>query len=127
MLHTDDCAREVSADFCIPHDTRLMVSSGYLKEIACALLEGRFTQATHAQHGFGRIEATKSQLVEMFAYNKYKMHEIEALADDAITTVYRWGKYVDFVSGPLIPNTAAIKSFKIVKVCVHHLYLILLC
>lgn len=52
----------------------------------------------------------------MFAYNKYKMHEIEKMDDDVMTAVYRWGKYVDIADGPLICNTSAIKAFKIVKV-----------
>ncbi|GAD98456.1 threonine--tRNA ligase [Paecilomyces variotii No. 5] len=63
---------------------------------------------------FERLEVKKEDLLEMFTYNKYKLHVINAM-NDATGVVYRCGEYIDLCEGPLIHNTGKVKAFELVK------------
>lgn len=66
---------------------------------------------------FERATLSKEQLLEMFAYNKYKQHIIkDKIPDGTSTTVYRCGPLIDLCRGPHIPHTGRIKAFAIMKV-----------
>lgn len=64
---------------------------------------------------FERLEVKRTDLLELFAYNKYKLHVIKALNDDTTAVVYRCGEYIDLCEGPLIHNTGKVKAFELVK------------
>ncbi|KAM0755040.1 tars protein [Meredithblackwellia eburnea MCA 4105] len=65
---------------------------------------------------FERLVLTKEQLLEMFAYNPFKVHIIkDKIPDGTSTTVYRCGPMIDLCLGPHIPNTGRIKSLSILK------------
>lgn len=65
---------------------------------------------------FVRLEMTKEELLQMFAYNKYKVQFIsDKVPDGTSTTVYRCGPLIDLCRGPHIIDTGKIKAFKILK------------
>lgn len=65
---------------------------------------------------FERIEVSKSDLMELFSYNKLKMQIIEQKITDDRATIYRCGSLVDLCAGPHIRNTGRIKAFRITNV-----------
>lgn len=80
------------------------------------LLEGLASKIIKEKQKFERLEMSKQDLLEMFAYNPYKVHFIkEKIADGERSTVYRCGPLIDLCLGPHIANTGKIKSFKITK------------
>ena len=81
-------------------------------------LEKVAEKAIKDKQPFERATLTKDQLLEMFAYNKYKQHIIkDKIADGTSTTVYRCGPLIDLCRGPHVPHTGRIKAFQIMKVC----------
>ncbi|WPG98128.1 Hypothetical protein R9X50_00091400 [Acrodontium crateriforme] len=73
-------------------------------------------KAIKEKQPFERLTLTKDELLEMFAYNKYKQHIIkDKIADGTSTTVYRCGPLIDLCRGPHVPNTGRIKAFEIMK------------
>ncbi|KZV99984.1 threonyl-tRNA synthetase [Exidia glandulosa HHB12029] len=79
-------------------------------------LETLSKNAVKEKQRFERLVMTKEQLLEMFAYNKYKLHFINTkVPDGTSTTVYRCGPMIDLCIGPHIPHTGKIKSFMITK------------
>eukprot|EP00727_Mastigamoeba_balamuthi_P004518 m51a1_g14064 putative threonine--trna mitochondrial-like (689) ;mRNA; f:1226813-1229365 len=65
---------------------------------------------------FQRIEVTREEARELFAYNKHKMTLVEKVPEGERITVYRCGPLVDLCRGPHVSNTAAIKAFKVTSV-----------
>lgn len=79
-------------------------------------LEKIANKAIKEKQKFERLEMTKDQLLQMFAYNKYKQHIIQdKIPDGSKTTVYRNGPLIDLCRGPHVPHTGRIKAFKIMK------------
>lgn len=73
-------------------------------------------KAIKEKQPFERLELSKEDLLEMFAYNKYKQHIIkDKIPDGTSTTVYRCGPLIDLCRGPHVPNTGRIKAFEIMK------------
>ena len=73
-------------------------------------------QAVKEKQKFERLQMSKKDLLEMFAYNKYKVHFIQnKIPDGESTTVYRCGPLIDLCLGPHIPHTGKIKSMAILK------------
>lgn len=73
-------------------------------------------KAIKEKQPFERVTLTKAELLEMFAYNKYKQHIInDKIADGTSTTVYRCGPLIDLCRGPHVPHTGRIKAFDIMK------------
>ncbi|KAK3677389.1 threonyl-tRNA synthetase [Recurvomyces mirabilis] len=73
-------------------------------------------KAIKEKQPFERLEISKEDLLEMFAYNKYKQHIIkDKIADGTSTTVYRCGPLIDLCRGPHVPNTGRIKAFEVMK------------
>ncbi|KAF8579070.1 tars protein [Ramaria rubella] len=65
---------------------------------------------------FERLSLPKETLLEMFRYNKYKVHIIQSkIPDGTSTTVYRCGPMVDLCLGPHVPHTGRIKAFSVLK------------
>lgn len=80
------------------------------------LLNKRILQAAQEKRSFDRLEVSKENLQKMFSYNRYKLHEINKMADGETATVYRSGTLVDISLGPHIRDTSMIKAFKIGQV-----------
>jgi threonyl-tRNA synthetase len=73
-------------------------------------------KAIKEKQPFERLELSKEDLLEMFAYNKYKQHIIQdKIPDGTSTTVYRCGPLIDLCRGPHVPHTGRIKAFDIMK------------
>jgi threonyl-tRNA synthetase len=73
-------------------------------------------KAIKEKQPFERLELSKEDLLEMFAYNKYKQHIIQdKIPDGTRTTVYRCGPLIDLCRGPHVPHTGRIKAFDIMK------------
>lgn len=65
---------------------------------------------------FERLVVSKEDLLDMFAYNKYKMRVLEKKVTGDSTTIYRCGTLIDLCLGPHIRHTGRIKAFKMTKV-----------
>jgi threonyl-tRNA synthetase len=58
------------------------------------------------KHPFVRLEMTKKEALEMFAYNKFKVQLISAKVPDGENcTAYRCGPLIDLCRGPHVPDT----------------------
>ena len=80
-------------------------------------LESIVKSAIKDKQKFERVVVTKENLLEMFKYNKYKLHIISSkIPEGTSTTVYRCGPMVDLCVGPHIPHTGRIKALSILKV-----------
>ncbi|KAI8867826.1 threonyl-tRNA synthetase [Ramicandelaber brevisporus] len=65
---------------------------------------------------FKRLVLKKEQLLEMFKYNKYKVHFInDKVKDGESTTVYRCGPMIDLCVGPHITDTNRITAMMVTK------------
>jgi threonyl-tRNA synthetase len=79
-------------------------------------LETLVGQIVKEKQPFERLVLSKDDLLEMFAYNKYKQHIIkDKIKDGEFTTVYRNGPLIDLCRGPHVPNTGRIETFAIMK------------
>jgi threonyl-tRNA synthetase len=79
-------------------------------------LETLVGQIVKEKQPFERLVLSKEDLLEMFAYNKYKQHIIkDKIKDGEFTTVYRNGPLIDLCRGPHVPNTGRIETFAIMK------------
>ncbi|KAF8336975.1 uncharacterized protein EI90DRAFT_2992146 [Cantharellus anzutake] len=101
-------------------------SDGFYYEMAIAdrsispndfpALETIVRSAVNEKQPFERLVVSKEGLLEMFAYNKYKVHLIKnKIPDGTSTTVYRCGPMIDLCLGPHIPTTGKIKAMMITK------------
>ncbi|KAJ3293395.1 threonyl-tRNA synthetase [Borealophlyctis nickersoniae] len=81
-----------------------------------ASLEQLAKKAISEKQPFERLVVSKTDLLEMFKDNKYKVHIInDKIPDGTSTTVYRCGPLIDLCYGPHIPNTGKIKAFAVTK------------
>jgi len=66
---------------------------------------------------FERLELSKQDALDMFAYNKYKSEIIQSKVPDGATcTAYRCGPLIDLCRGPHIPHTGRVKAFALTTV-----------
>lgn len=78
-------------------------------------MENLVKRVVKEKQPFERLEMKKSDLLEMFAYNKFKVRILNEKVDTETTTVYRCGSLIDLCRGPHVRNTGKIKSMKITK------------
>ena len=65
---------------------------------------------------FVRAVMTKEEALELFKYNPFKVQLIKSkVPDKGKTTVYRCGTLIDLCTGPHVPGTEFIDSFKVTK------------
>ena len=64
---------------------------------------------------FERLELTKDQLLEMFAYNQFKVRILNEKVKGERTTVYRCGTLIDLCLGPHVRDTGFVKAFRLTK------------
>ncbi len=60
-------------------------------------------------------ELTKSEALEIFAGDEYKLDLIENLADNEIITAYSQGEFTDLCRGPHVDTVKELKHFKLLK------------
>lgn len=69
-----------------------------------------------AKQPFERVVVSKADALELFADNPFKVAIISSkLPDDASTTVYRNGPFVDLCRGPHLPSTHRVQAFAVTK------------
>lgn len=78
-------------------------------------IEGKIIRALYVKYQFERLELAKSDLLEMFGYNQFKIRELEKNAAET-ATVYRCGSFIDICNGPHIRYNKQIKAYKLRKV-----------
>merc|ERR1712002_1263306 len=64
---------------------------------------------------FERLEMKKSDLLEMFKYNEFKLRILNEKVKTDTTTVYRCGPLIDLCRGPHVRHTGKIKSMAVTK------------
>merc|ERR1712172_235475 len=64
---------------------------------------------------FDRIEMKKSDLLEMFKYNEFKLRILNEKVKTPTTTVYRNGPLIDLCRGPHVRHTGKVKAFSVTK------------
>lgn len=79
-------------------------------------LETKSKQIIKEKQPFERLEMTKDELREMFAYNQFKLRIINEKIDTDKTTVYRCGTLIDLCRGPHVRHTGKVKAMKVTKV-----------
>lgn len=82
-------------------------------------IENKMKEIIKRQEDFTRKEISKSEALEMFKDNQYKVEIIKDLADDEVISVYYTGNdFVDLCRGPHVSNSKFLSgfSFKIDKV-----------
>ena len=62
-----------------------------------------------------RLELTKSEALEMFKDNPYKVDIIENLDNNEIISAYQQGEFIDLCRGPHVESTKLLKNFKLLK------------
>ena len=69
-------------------------------------------------HDFVRKEVSKTEALEIFKDEKYKVELINDLPDDATITTYEQDGYIDLCRGPHVANTKEIngQAFKLTKI-----------
>ncbi|KAJ3676118.1 hypothetical protein LUZ60_003530 [Juncus effusus] len=78
-------------------------------------IKAQADKAVAEKQPFERIEVSRSQALEMFAENQFKMEIINELPEDKKITVYGCGPLVDLCRGPHIPNTSFVRAFACLK------------
>lgn len=63
-----------------------------------------------------RIELSKSEALELFKDDPYKVDLINNMSDDEVITAYRQNDFVDLCRGPHVESTKCMKYFKLLKV-----------
>lgn len=77
-------------------------------------IEKTASAITSENQKFERIVLTKAEALQMFASNPFKVQLIQhKVPEGGKTTAYRCGKLIDLCTGPHVPSTGSIKSFKV--------------
>lgn len=63
-----------------------------------------------------RIELSKSEALDLFKDDPYKVGLINNMSDDEVITAYRQNDFVDLCRGPHVESTKCMKYFKLLKV-----------
>merc|ERR1712223_517952 len=67
------------------------------------------------KQNFERLEMKKSDLLEMFKYNEFKVRILNERVKTETTTVYRCGTLIDLCRGPHVRHTGKVKAMAITK------------
>jgi threonyl-tRNA synthetase len=80
-------------------------------------IEGRMSEIVKSRLPFKRMTMPKDEAVQFFAQKgeTYKIELIEGFDADEVS-LYTQGDFTDLCRGPHIPNSGAIKAFKLMKV-----------
>ena len=79
-------------------------------------LEEKVKKSAQGNHPFTRLVMTKSEALDLFKANPFKVQLISnKVKENDLTTAYRCGDFIDLCLGPHIPNLNMIKSLSIIK------------
>ncbi len=80
-------------------------------------IEARMTEIANQNLPFERTELSSADAIARFKEEgeKYKVELIEDLGEDTVS-LYSVGGFADLCRGPHVPNTSAIKAFKLLRV-----------
>lgn len=83
-------------------------------------MEAQAKQIVKEKQPFERLVMTKAELLEMFAYNQFKVRIINEKINTDKTTVYRCGSLIDLCRGPHVRHTGKVKAIKVTKVSISY-------
>lgn len=79
-------------------------------------IEAKAVELTKKKQPFQRLVVSKSEALEMFKHNPFKVSLItNKVPDNSKTTVYRCGQLIDLCIGPHVPHTGRVKAFACTK------------
>ncbi len=78
-------------------------------------IEDEMKKIAKAKLPITRKEVTKSEALEFYKDEPYKLEMIEELEDGTIS-FYEQGEFTDLCRGPHVPHTGFVKAFKLMKV-----------
>ena len=79
-------------------------------------IEEQVKKLSQGNHAFNRLVMTKSEALDLFKANPFKVQLISSkVKENELTTAYRCGDFVDLCLGPHIPNLNLIKSLSVTK------------
>lgn len=78
-------------------------------------IEEVMKKITKEKQPFERLEMKKTDLLEMFKYNPFKVRILNEKVTSDTTTVYRCGPLIDLCRGPHVRHTGKIKAFAVTK------------
>ena len=87
-----------------------------ISEEDLAPIEAEMKRIIKAKATFERIVVSKSQALEMFKDNPFKLELINELPEDEEISLYQNGRFIDLCRGPHIPHTGLIKGVKLLKI-----------
>ncbi|KAI9834263.1 MAG: threonyl-tRNA synthetase [Sarea resinae] len=98
------------------YDMSIANGAGVVQKTDYENLQKRAAAVIKEKQRFERLVMSKEHLLEMFRYNKYKVHFIsEKIPDGESSTVYRCGPLIDLCLGPHVPHTGAVKFLEVTK------------
>ena len=79
-------------------------------------IEKSVKDVTSKNYNYERLTLTKSQALELFQSNPFKVQLISnKVPDNGKTSAYRCGQLIDLCMGPHLPRTGLVKAFKVTK------------
>ncbi len=79
-------------------------------------IEAEMKKIIKAKNTFERKVISKSEALELFKDNPFKIELINELDDDEEISLYQNGQFIDLCRGPHIPHTGMIKGVKLLKI-----------
>ncbi len=85
-----------------------------ISEEAFERIEAEMKKIVQEKMPIRRREVPKSEALQMYADEPYKLEMIQDLQDGTIS-LYTQGEFTDLCRGPHVPNTGFVKAFKLMK------------
>lgn len=86
-----------------------------MKEDDFKVLDELTKKIVKEKQPFERLEMKKSDLLEMFKYNEFKLRILNEKVTTDTTTVYKCGPLIDLCRGPHVRHTGKVKAMAITK------------
>ena len=78
-------------------------------------LEKRVDRIAKSKRTFQRLELSKEEAREMFAYNRFKLELINRMEVGTTITAYRDGPFIDLCRGPHVPSSSKVKAMAVLR------------
>jgi threonyl-tRNA synthetase len=78
-------------------------------------IEKKMKQISSKKYKIERYEATREEITEKFKDDELKIAVLDKITDDTLT-LYKQGDFEDLCRGPHMPNTKAVRNFKLTRV-----------
>lgn len=84
-------------------------------------IEERMREIVKENRPIEKLRLSKEGLRDLFSNNIYKLDRVrENIEEGGSSTAYKQGNYVDFCTGPHVPSTGYIRSFKLLSLSSAH-------